>query len=973
MRKRVLTLFLVFSLLICPFYVYGENFDSAENTVSGEDLKNSESMQLLSALGILSFTENAPSFVTRQQFVEYVANMVKIKSVADEKVFEDTEIGSVVHTFAKLDILKVGSDRNFRPLDKITYEEACIILVRVLGYEEYISALGGNAFEYMGCAKKLNITIDKPVTEPITFSDAVELLARTLNAYIYKPIFLGDGWTEYYQTVTLMEHIYDVSVIKGFFNANEWTSAYKDVECPGKGRITIDKVVLDAKDSEYSESMLLGRRVKAYVKGMNDDVLPKVLLVIPDDEEMEIYSFSSNDFLGFDGDIIKFYVGNKVKSVSLNYPTLIYNGEADFNVGRSEIAGLLDNYNTQITVVKDSEAGSNAIVFVNEYINAEVSSVDVNEGYIYAKDTSKVSHKIPACDENSAEKVLIYNLNSKEKETLNDIGPKAIISFMVSRSRRVVTIYHVTNSVQGTIKSLSGSGNNKFAVIEDAEYKVNEKILGKAPALNMTATFYLGFGDEIIAVTDGTEVWQTGYIYHLGQVNEGFGSVKYKFKVFTTDGTVKLFSCADKFTLDGQIKTNDKAFYDRIAPGGTIDNRLRLFRYKLNAKDELKYIDTASLLDETPEEEKSLRILGEKMSRTFRKDTNSGYMMFEANTTTTGTTITPKTGENRIYPYPVNSNTDIFSVPYTDDFEAIDRNFTYTTVGKSTHISKDKDSTCAFYNTDVNSEYASIVLNYRNPIESYNEKSNPYLINRVGIEVINKDGDACKAIEVITTVAVTSAVLTDTVLLDSTVEFTDVKGQITEMTDSEVIAALSPGDVIQYGNSASSRTGSIRVLYDYDADDPNTTADDNRGQVYWGWIDEGGNKLPTYTYRYTSANNNANLSNVFSGVYGYLLDSVIDADTQAQEDAYGRTAPSCYAFLGAAGTEGTDTIHGSAGWATGYRRLTMFDNARRESKAYWGIFTDLVNYRSSQTDYYYVLLFNGMTNQQSNCAVFYKR
>ena len=80
MRKRVLTLFLVFSLLICPFYVYGENFDSAENTVSGEDLKNSESMHLLSALGILSFTENAPSFVTRQQFVEYVANMVKIKS-----------------------------------------------------------------------------------------------------------------------------------------------------------------------------------------------------------------------------------------------------------------------------------------------------------------------------------------------------------------------------------------------------------------------------------------------------------------------------------------------------------------------------------------------------------------------------------------------------------------------------------------------------------------------------------------------------------------------------------------------------------------------------------------------------------------------------------------------------------------------------------------------------------------------------
>ena len=117
MRKRVLTLFLVFSLLICPFYVYGENFDSAENTVSGEDLKNCESMQLLSALGILSFTENAPSFVTRQQFVEYVASMMKITKATDEKVFADTEDGSVAHTFAKLNILKVGDDKKFRPTD----------------------------------------------------------------------------------------------------------------------------------------------------------------------------------------------------------------------------------------------------------------------------------------------------------------------------------------------------------------------------------------------------------------------------------------------------------------------------------------------------------------------------------------------------------------------------------------------------------------------------------------------------------------------------------------------------------------------------------------------------------------------------------------------------------------------------------------------------------------------------------------
>lgn len=977
MMKRTLIMILVFSLLVCPLNVFCmetvENtanvLDAGTNVLTEEDFANSESMQLLSALDIISSTHNVNSFVTRQQFVEYVASMMKITKATDEKIFEDTEEGSVAHTFAKLNILKVDEDKKFRPTENITYQDACIILVRALGYEEYVSARGGYGFEYMSCAERLNITIDKAVTEPVTFADAVELLARTLNAYVYEARLLSDGWTEYYQTETLMERLYDVSIIKGYFNANELTSAYKDVKCPGKGRITIDKVVLDAKDTEYGDSMLLGRRVKAYIKHMDEETLSKVLLVIPDDEEMDIYSFSSNDFVGADGDVIKFNYGDKVKSVSLNYPTLIYNGEADFDAGRSEIIGLLDNYNTQITVVKEKETKSNANVFVNEFVNAEVTSVDKNEECIYAMGLSKAPYKISVHDK----KAYIYNLDSKEKETLDDIGAKSIISFMISKSGKIVTIYHSTKSVQGTVNGLSGTHTDRYVVIDDVEYKVNEKVLGKELALNMSATFYLGFDNEIIAVADGTEVWQTGYVYHSGLVNIGFGEYKYKYKVFTTDGTVKMYSCADRYTLDGNVKNDDNAFYERIAPDGVIDNRLRLFRYKLNEKGELKYIDTAALLDETPETEKSLRILGEKLSRTFRKDTNSGYMMFEANTKVSGTTITPDNGENRIYPYPVNNNTDIFSVPHTDKHEAIDRNFTYTTVGKSNHISKDKNSTCAFYNTDVNSEFVSIVVNYRDPINNYTERSTPYLINRVNLEVLNEDGDACKAIEVITTLAVTSAKLTYTIPLDSTVQFTDVTGKKTKMTDEQVIAALSPGDVIQYGSSASSRTGSIRVLYDYDADDPNTTVDDNRGQVYWGWIDENGNELSTYTYRFTSANDNTNLSETLVGVYGYLLDSVIDADTQAQEDAYGRTAPSCYAFLGASGTEGSNVIHGSAGWATGYRRLTMFDNARRSNKAYWGIFTDLVNYRSSQNDYYYVLLFNGMTNQQGNCAVFYKR
>lgn len=972
MIKRFLTLFLVLALLVCPLDVFAAEREIA---IAGTSLQaaliNDEAMQLLSALDILSVSENTDTYVTRQQFVDYVARMIKIDSSKNEKIFADTENESVAHTFAKMNFLKIDQDKTFRPLDAITYEEACIILVRVLGYEEYISRLGGSVHEYMRIAKKLGIELKKSVGDKLIFVDVVKLLADALNAQIFEPVSIGKG-AEYAQTDTLLKRIYDVYCIEGIFNANEWTSAYRDVSSPGKGRIIIDRITLDATNTEYGESMLLGQRVKAYVKDANNGMVPKVVLVVPD-KKMEVYSFSSKDFEGADGDTVEFYVEGKEKKISLNYPTLIYNGVADFDAGLQQIISLMDNYNAYITVVKETSSDSNAVVFVDEYKVAEITSVDSAEGFVYAKDAANNSYKIPLLETGMFENVRINNLQSGERTTIESFNSGDIIFFGFSNSGNAVTVYHCTKTVQGTVEKMSNGTANNYAVIEGAEYEINAELLGKNLQPGMVATFYLGMDNEIIAVKDAENVWQTGYIYHIISADEVFSTTNYKFRVYTQDGTFKNFTCAKKYVLDGVLQNDDEAFYGRIAPGGTVNDNLRLFRYKANAEGELKNIDTAALLKETPEDEKTLRLIGNKLARTFRKDTNSGYMLFEAKRTTSGTTITPSSGENRSYPYPVNKSTEIFSVPHTAEYDAVDKNFTHSTVEKSDHISKDKNATCAFYNTDVNSEYVSIIVNYRNPMLNYSEKSNPYLINDVGIETMDEDGNIYKCLELITTLAVSTGKLTYTVPLNIEVEFTDVKGNKTVKTDAEVVASLSPGDVIQYGGGSAGQTGSIRVLYDYDADDPNSSDDDNRGQVYWGWQDEAENTLSSYTYRYSNATSSTNLSVDFIGAYGYLLDSAIDADTQAQDDAYGRTASSCYVFLGAAGTEGTDEICGSAGWATGYRRLTMYDNQRRQSKAFWGIFTDLVNYKSSQSDYYYVLLFNGSSNYQGNCAVFYKR
>ena len=93
--------------------------------------------------------------------------------------------------------------------------------------------------------------------------------------------------------------------------------------------------------------MLLGRMVRAYVKGADKDGIPELVLVVPENEKAEIYSFSSKNYIGANGATVKFYISEKEKSISLNYPTLVYNGVADFNAGRNRRnhrAGLLHGY-----------------------------------------------------------------------------------------------------------------------------------------------------------------------------------------------------------------------------------------------------------------------------------------------------------------------------------------------------------------------------------------------------------------------------------------------------------------------------------------------------------------------------------------------------------------------------------------------------------------------------------------------------
>ncbi len=972
MTKKIISLLLIFTFLLVPFDTFGAEEATADLTAAVEQ---SEAYKVLSVLGIISSGDYTTGAFSRQQFVDLTAKTIGMTNSTDTQYFADVEAGNIANTFAKLGYLKVGEDRKFRPNDFITQEEACIILVRVLGYEKYITALGGTSSEYLRIARRLDITIEKQITDQVNFLDAVELLFNALEADVYETVGFSNDGVEYSQTMTLMKRNFDVSVIEGTFYANEWLSPYKDVQCPGDNRIVVGNVVLNSENSEISRAQLWGRNVRVYARGIDGENIPTALLLISDDENMEIYSFDSSDVASVSSDSVKFYENEKIKTVTLSTPTLIYNGDVDFETGRVEILGMMDNYNAEITIVKSEESSSNnAIVIIDEYTNAEVTGVDLVNGCIYARDAVGKNYTIHSEESDGVDRFYIENMNYNTEQAIDNLYRGSIITFAISKSGRVATVYHCTNAIKGKVTGIGTRSGDNYVVIDDTQYKVSENPVGGKLNLNMTATFYFGRNDEIIAISDINNGWQFGYVYRTGSQNDAFNGTQYRYEVYSSESTLNVLKCAEKYILDGVTKTDSKAFYDRLTQNsGMVDDRLRLFRYKLNAAGELKEIDTAALLGESPETEKSLRVLGDRLTRRFRKDADSGMMRFDAVITGSGASTAPASGENRIYGYPLNMSTEVFVVPNKNTDEAIEQNFKHYTMETATIMTNNQEINCSFYNTDINLDFVETMIYYRTSERNYSPKTTPYLINDVGIKMLNSEGDVCEAIQLITTVATSGNELTSTMPLASNVIFTDVKGNKSTCTDSEVTAQLSAGDVIQYGTNNLNQISGLRIVYDFDADDPNTTEDDNRGQVFWGWIDEFGNKLDTYTYRYTNATEDTNLNNDFVGAYGYLLDSVVNAFAEEIQDPYGSTAASSYVFLGAIGTEGSNKVYGTSGYATSYYRTTMFDNARRQHKAYYGIFTDLVNYKSSQDEYTHVLMMNGNSAQRGYCVVFYKR
>lgn len=147
-----------------------------------------EAERFLSVLGIVSSDNiDTSGEISREEFSLMLARTIKLdESVKGEvRYFRDVELDSyavnAINALAANNIISVPENKEFRPEDSITFEEACKMIVCAAGYELVADGSGGYPAGYVFIAGKMGVKAGT-VGKAISYEEAYDILYNTMLA-----------------------------------------------------------------------------------------------------------------------------------------------------------------------------------------------------------------------------------------------------------------------------------------------------------------------------------------------------------------------------------------------------------------------------------------------------------------------------------------------------------------------------------------------------------------------------------------------------------------------------------------------------------------------------------------------------------------------------------------------------------------------------------------------------------------------
>ena len=509
-----------------------------------------------------------------------------------------------IRLMTEMGIIEGYGNGIFAPEDPIDFEQAVKMITVLLGYQYYAEARGGYPLGYMITASEIKLLkgIDHAAQEPITRGVTALLIRNALDIDMMVQTSFGDV-SDYYITEdqTLLTMYLDIYKITG-----RVTDIGK-VSINGGTTLRQNEVLINGERYESGTLNLmpyLGNYVTVYYWNNADSDVKTLIYIEPDHQTGEVLTIEADDIVSYENHTLYYWQDDKgtktARARIAGDADAIYNGRTITSYDDT----LMKPEMGSVGLVDSDKDGVFDVVIITSYETVVVGGVDVQNGLVYDKLSPGSSINLDVND--TTREISIHDKSGQPVEIsgLSEWSILTIAKTLPSQpGTEKIDVTVSTDIAKGTVIMTSTDTNSQKQLIGIGEdtYLVSS-VCSQTFTVGDTGNFYLDSFGEVAAYDQRASELSYGYLSEIGK--EGIIASSIYLRIYTTDGKMETWPCAEKIEVDGaMIEKEDLAETLRSAAMSAMDavgetyepeavTGAQMIRYKLNSEGMISKLAT---------------------------------------------------------------------------------------------------------------------------------------------------------------------------------------------------------------------------------------------------------------------------------------------------------------------------------------------------------------------------------------------
>ena len=492
--------------------------------------------------------------VTRGEYADILAKLYQAGFRADVQSFSDVppeqDYYNEIEFLHSLGIISGGEDGTYQPDELISYADAVVMLVRVMGYEEYAQPLGAYPANYMLTARRMDLidgVSEQAEADTLNRMDVVEMLDFLLDAYIAQTGYENPDGAVYYavsrNSKTLLQSVRNIRYEAGIVKAagRDYIDGGKEL---AEGAVLVGETL-------YAESGVdarpwLGYHVDCYYKP--DGQERKLVFLEAEENANQVLTLEEEQIKTCRDGRIEYLMKGSTNSSSavIAAKTVKMNGFApepfeDIDLLSAQQATLIDN----------NQDGRYDVVFVDRYRICVSSGASEDAGKIY--DYYKKSAISVEFDDPDTTLTDISG-NPVDAYYIKD---KSVLGIGTNKAGDKTRVVISNDKVTGTVNRTYDLENYEDArvVVEEKSYRISSNaidfLVDETIEPGGAYLFYLDHKGRIAGFDKQSSTGRE-YGYLIGVAKSGTLDVKTSFKIYSYTYGMREYAAADKVEIDGR-------------------------------------------------------------------------------------------------------------------------------------------------------------------------------------------------------------------------------------------------------------------------------------------------------------------------------------------------------------------------------------------------------------------------------------